>query len=84
MRQSYAGISTPSGSYSEQEFEIACGACGSGDVELAADQPALPRFCDGGPTTADQLRLWAWRLEPFADRWAWLAERLEAQPASGG
>lgn len=57
MIKSYQGYALPSDKWISYQLEFLCPLCDSGDVELDASDP-IPDFCDGSPSTADELVHW--------------------------
>lgn len=57
MKKHYTGYALPSDRRVSYELEYLCPQCGSEAVAIDASQP-VPHFCDGGPSTGDELRTW--------------------------
>ncbi len=57
MIKSYEGYALPSDQRVSYQLEFRCPLCDSEDVELDIADP-IPEFCDGSPSTADELVHW--------------------------
>lgn len=57
MIKSYQGYSLPGGEWVSYKLEFRCPICDSENVELDTSDP-VPVFCDGSPSTADELVCW--------------------------
>jgi hypothetical protein len=57
MLKSYRGYALPSSNLVAYALEYRCPRCGSEDVAIDVSAP-VPEFCDGSPSTADELTSW--------------------------
>ena len=57
MFKSYRGFALQSGHEVSYRLEFRCSRCGSEDVVLDTSD-LVPHFCDGSPSTADELVHW--------------------------
>ena len=57
MRKSYRGYALPSPMRVAYTLDYRCPRCDSEDVAIEQTAPC-PNFCDGSPSTADELRSW--------------------------
>ena len=57
MRKSYRGYALPSPMRVAYTLEYRCPSCDSEKVAIDTSIP-VPFFCDGSPSTGDELRTW--------------------------
>ncbi len=58
MRKTYRGYALPSPKRVAYTLDYRCPCCSSENVAIDKAAP-YPNFCDGSPSTADELRTWA-------------------------
>jgi DNA-directed RNA polymerase subunit RPC12/RpoP len=58
MLKTYQGFGLPGSEWLAYTLEYRCPRCGSENVEIDKSELFGPSFCDGGPSTADELRDW--------------------------
>lgn len=57
MKKSYSGYSLPNLKRVSYTLDYRCPNCHSKNVAIDISVP-VPHFCDGGPSSADELRMW--------------------------
>jgi len=57
MRKTYRGYALPSPKRVTYTLDYRCPRCCSENVAIDTSVP-VPFFCDGSPSTADELRIW--------------------------